>query len=123
MATKIGTRYWNALAKHYKQDPDIFLWKIHGGPFSSPAGIPDTGVLCRGRAMFIEFKAKRDRIAPLQHEAMADIATKGGCPSCVCHSTDEAIAAIELWRLGTGPKGLSQAIEVTSGGQWVWPEA
>lgn len=70
-----------------------WVTKLHGGPMQK-AGLPDLLCLRDGRACFLEVKqpgkGKASDATPLQRHRMEEIWDKGGAPSFVVRSAEEA---------------------------------
>ncbi len=60
------------------------------------AGVPDILILDGGRTLWIELKAKRGYLSPVQIETIKAIHHAGGIVD-ICRSLDEVIAFLELY--------------------------
>ena len=76
-----------------KMAPDVWFFKIHGGPLQK-AGVPDFLVVVRGVAVFLEVKQPKGKISRLQRYVKGQIRKAGGVAEVV-YSDIEAQEVIE----------------------------
>ena len=88
--------------------PDVYWYPVPSGAHMAPhhaammkatgqlrAGVPDIGFVIRGRAVFIELKAGKNKPTPDQLQAHLDITLAGGAVG-VCYSIDDVRDFLEL---------------------------
>lgn len=88
--TRLQRKIREALIKRF---PDIFLFKVHGGPYQS-AGIPDLCGCLNGRFIGMEVKVGSNKPTELQKLTLERIARAGGV-SGVVRSVEEALRLAE----------------------------
>lgn len=59
------------------------------------AGLPDVGVIHRGRIVWLELKARKGRLSVVQQYCHRRLETAGCPPVATCRSLDEVRAALE----------------------------
>ena len=81
--------------------PDVFVEKIHGGPYQR-AGLPDLLVVRDGRVAGLEVKAPapgesderaRERVTPIQQACLDEMA-RAGARTAVIVTVEEALAEV-----------------------------
>lgn len=93
MAKKGETRLQRAIQRRLKKKFNVWLVKIHGGPFQS-AGIPDLLGCCASIFFGFEVKKPKGRVSVIQKETMRDITKKGGGYCAIVTTPDEAEDAL-----------------------------
>ena len=71
----------------------IYFWKLHGSPMQM-SGMPDIGIVFRGRAVFVELKAPGKRPTKIQRHRMTEL-EKAGAICFVCSDLNTFIDFME----------------------------
>lgn len=86
-APERGGPYWTAI------NPNPAKGKVHGAiskSLGAKAGVPDLLLVWRGKAIFIELKAKGGRLSDVQRAAASEITLAGGLWAEI-RSTEELV--------------------------------
>jgi len=82
--------------------PHAFVWKIHGGAYSS--GMPDLGCVISGRSVFFEVKRPGKKPTPLQAARIKDLQAAGAVAEVVT-SPGEVLAILVREKIIAEPEG------------------
>ncbi len=75
-------------ARAVRNSKDIFVIKLHGGPYQR-IGLPDIMIVCSGHIAFLEVKRPGCSPTAIQRHCMHQLRT-AGATAVVVHSWDEA---------------------------------
>lgn len=91
MATKAESRLQRRIQQYIRlQYPDVWLFKVHGGPFQ-PAGIPDLIGCLRGRMFGFEVKRPGHETPSVIQQRTIKRLRAAGAIACVVTSPREAL--------------------------------
>lgn len=92
--------------------PQWFFWHSANGGYRTKAeagvfkalgvipGVPDIGIIWRGRSLWIELKSEKGKLTPVQRDCHDAIILAGGCVA-VCRSLQEVRDMFKVWGIET----------------------